>query len=201
MPQRLGILGGTFDPIHYGHLIIAQEAADALRLDSVLFLPAAVQPLKQGRRTTPAPARLAMIARAIADNPRFQISRADVDHPGLSYTVETLARLRATWGPDAAFWFIIGEDSLANLLAWRDPAGIIAQTRLAVAPRPEVQVPWARLDAALPALRDRIDPVPVPLIAISATDLRVRVAAGRTIRYLVPPAVEAYIAEHGLYRS
>jgi nicotinate-nucleotide adenylyltransferase len=201
MPQRLGILGGTFDPIHYGHLIIAQEAADALRLDSVLFLPAAIQPLKQGRRTTPAPARLAMIERAIADNPRFQISRADVDHPGVSYTVDTLTRLRAAWGRDAAFWFIIGEDSLANLLAWRDPAGIIAQARLAVASRPEVQVPWARLDAALPALRGRIDAVPAPSIAISATDLRARVAAGRTIRYLVPPAVEAYIAEHGLYRN
>lgn len=201
MPQRLGILGGTFDPIHYGHLIIAQEAADALRLDSVLFLPAAIQPLKRGRRTTPAPARLAMIECAIADNPRFQISRADVDHPGLSYTVDTLDRLRAAWGPDAAFWFVIGEDSLANLLAWRDPAGIITRTRLAVAPRPEVPVPWPRLDAALPALRGCIDPVPAPLIAISATDLRARVAAGRTIRYLVPPAVEAYIAEYGLYRN
>ena len=201
MPQRLGILGGTFDPIHYGHLIIAQEAADALHLDSVLFLPAAIQPLKRGRRTTPASARLAMIERAIADNPRFQISRADLDHPGVSYTVDTLSRLRAAWGPDAAFWFIIGEDSLANLLAWRDPAGIIARTRLAVAPRPEVQVPWTRLDAALPALRSCIDPVPAPLIAISATDLRARVAAGRTIRYLMPPAVEAYIAENGLYRN
>lgn len=199
--MRLGILGGTFDPIHLGHLIIAEEAAGSLGLDQVLFLPSGIQPLKQGRPISPAPARLAMIARAIADNDRFAISRADVDHPGLSYTVDTLDRLRAEWGPAAAFWFIIGEDSLANLLAWRDPAGIIQRTRLAVAPRPAVQVPWLHLDAALPTLRSQIDSVPVPLVAISATDLRARVAAGRSIRYQVPVAVEAYIAEQGLYQA
>ena len=198
--MRLGILGGTFDPVHLGHLVIAQDAATALALDRVLFLPSGIQPLKRGRPVTSAAHRVAMVERAIAGNPAFALSRADVDHPGPSYTVDTLDRLRAAWGPAAAFWFIVGEDSLAGLLAWRDPAGILARARLAVAPRPDVQVPWPALAAALPDLPARIDPVPAPLLAIRATDLRARVAAGRSIRYLVPAAVEAYIHEQGLYQ-
>ena len=199
--MRLGILGGTFDPPHLGHLIIAEAAAGGLALDRVLWVPSGIQPLKRDQRITPAEARVAMVARAIADNPLFALSRADVDHSGLSYTVDTLARLRAAWGPEAAFWFIIGADSLATLLSWRDPAGILAQTRLAVAPRPDIAVPWPALDAALPALRGCLDPIASPLIGIRARDLRVAVAAGRSIRYQVPPAVEAYIAEQGLYRE
>ncbi|MDQ2805330.1 MAG: nicotinate-nucleotide adenylyltransferase [Chloroflexota bacterium] len=199
MGLRLGILGGTFDPIHLGHLVIAQEAAAALALDRVLFLPAGRQPLKQAQATTPVIQRVAMIRAAIADNPAFALSRADLDQPGLSYTVDTLDRLRTAWGPEAQFWFIIGADALANLLAWRDPAGILARTRLAVAPRPAVTVPWSVLDAALPTLRSQIDAIPAPPIAVSSTDLRARVAAGRPIRYLVPDNVAAYIRQHGLY--
>ena len=201
MALRLGILGGTFDPIHVGHLIIAAVAADTLALDQVLFLPSGIQPLKRDQPTTPAPQRVAMVERAIAGNPRFALSRADVDHPGLSYTVDTLDRLRAAWGPDAAFWFLIGEDSLANLLAWRDPAGIVARVRLGVAPRPDVAVPWARLEAALPGLQARLDPLPVPLMGIRARDLRAAVTAGHSIRYQVPDAVAAYIAAEALYRA
>jgi nicotinate-nucleotide adenylyltransferase len=199
MADRIGVLGGSFDPIHLGHLIIAQEAAEALRLDTVLFLPTGIQPLKRGLPASPAADRVTMIERAIAGNPRFRLSRADVDHPGVSYTVDTLDRLRAEWGPATALWFIVGEDSLANLLAWRDPAGIIARARLAVAPRPDVTIPWPALERALPDLRARVDRLSTPLIAISATDLRRRSAAGRSIRYQVPEAVEAYIAERGLY--
>src|SRR5690348_8431372 len=136
--MRLGILGGTFDPIHFGHLILAQVAAEHLALDQVLFAPAGVQPLKRDRRTSPAAQRVQMVEFAIAGNPRFALSRVDVDHPGPSYTVETLDRLRAAWGPEAAFWFLIGLDSLASLRAWRDPAGLLERTRLAVAPRPNV---------------------------------------------------------------
>ncbi|MGI8586468.1 MAG: nicotinate-nucleotide adenylyltransferase [Chloroflexia bacterium] len=199
MGRRLGLLGGTFDPVHYGHLIIAQEAASYLALDEVLFLPAGIQPLKRGLPITPAPDRLAMLELAIAGNLRFAVSRAELDRPGVSYTVDTLDRLRAEWGPEVGFWFIIGEDSLANLPAWRDPAGILARTRLAVAPRPSVHVPWPRLEAALPNLRERIDLVPAPLIEISSTDLRARVAAGHPIRYQVPEAVEKYIFAHRIY--
>jgi nicotinate-nucleotide adenylyltransferase len=198
--MRLGILGGSFDPPHLGHLIIAQEAAAHLGLARVLFVPTRIQPLKQGRPTTPAADRVAMVERAIADNPLFALSRADVDHPGPSYTVDLLARLRAESGPADLFWFIVGQDALTTLLAWRDPAGILARTRLAIAPRPDVAVDWAPLDAALPTLRQQIDWLPGPLIAISATDLRARVAAGRPIRYQVPAGVEAYIGEHQLYK-
>ncbi|HMA33424.1 MAG TPA: nicotinate-nucleotide adenylyltransferase [Chloroflexia bacterium] len=201
MGLRLGILGGTFDPVHYGHLIIAQEAATQLALDAVLFLPAGIQPLKRHQPTSSAAARVAMVEAAIAGNPRFRLSRADVDHPGLSYTVATLDRLRAEWGAAAAFWLIVGEDALANLRAWRDPAGIIARARLAVAPRPAVQVPWDALAAALPGLREGMDRLSPPLVAISSTDLRARCAAGRPIRYQVPPAVEDYIQTHRLYRA
>jgi nicotinate-nucleotide adenylyltransferase len=199
--MKLGILGGTFDPIHLGHLILAQASADHLGLDQVLFAPAGVQPLKRDRRTSPAADRVAMVEAAIAGNPRFALSRVDVDHPGLSYTVETLDRLRAAWGPDAMFWFIIGLDSLANLLAWRDPGGILARARLAVASRPGVSIDLPALTAALPQLPTQIDRVPAPLIAISASDLRARVAAGHSVRYFVPDAVAAYIATHRLYRS
>jgi len=199
MELRLGILGGTFDPIHLGHLIIAQEAAAALALDRVLFLPAGRQPLKQDQATTPAAQRVAMIRAAISDNPLFALSQADLDQPGLSYTVDTLDRLRAAWGPEAQFWFIVGADALANLRAWRDPAGILARTRLAVAPRPGVTVPWPALEAALPRLRSQTDALPAPPIAVSSSDLRARVAAGRPIRYLVPDSVVAYIAAQGLY--
>lgn len=199
--MKLGILGGTFDPIHLGHLILAQASADHLGLDQVLFAPAGVQPLKRDRRTSPAADRVAMVEAAIAGNPRFALSRVDVDHPGLSYTVETLDRLRAAWGPDAMFWFIIGLDSLANLLAWRDPGGILARARLAVAPRPGVSIDLPALTAALPQLPAQIDRVPAPLIAISASNLRARVAAGHSVRYFVPDAVAAYIATHRLYQS
>jgi nicotinate-nucleotide adenylyltransferase len=198
--MKLGILGGTFDPIHLGHLILAQATADHLGLDRVLFAPAGLQPLKRERRTSPAADRVAMVEAAIAGNPRFALSRVDVDHPGPSYTVDTLDRLRAAWGPAATFWFIIGLDSLATLLAWRDPAGILTRTRLAVAPRPGVAVDLPALTAALPTLPPQIDWVPAPLIEISASDLRARAARGHDLRYFVPDDVRAYIAAHRLYR-
>ena len=196
---RLGILGGTFDPIHLGHLILAQATAEHLALDQVLFVPAGLQPLKRDRAITPAPHRVRMVELAIADNPRFALSRVDVDHPGPSYTVETLDRLRAAWGPRAAFWFIIGLDSLATLQAWRDPAGLLARTRLAVADRPGVTIDLPALTAALPRLPAQLDWVPAPLIAISASALRARAAAGRSLRYFVPDPVAAYSATHALY--
>ena len=198
--MRLGILGGTFDPVHLGHLILAEAAAEHLALDQVLFVPAGLQPLKQGRPTAPAEHRVHMVELAIADNPRFALSRVDVDHAGPSYTVDTLDRLRAAWGPIAQFWFIVGLDSLATLRAWRDPAGILTRARLAVAPRAGVAVDLPALTAALPVLPDRLDHIPAPLIEISASDLRARAAAGRSLRYLVPDAVAAYIAAAGLYR-
>src|SRR3954453_3549038 len=132
--RRLGILGGSFDPIHIAHLVTDEIVREALSLDLVLFLPAGEQPLKQGRPVTPAEHRVAMVELAISGNPAFALSRADVDRSGPSYTVDTLRELGAEWqsrgNPD--LWFIIGAFSLATFLNWRDPAGILARARLAI---------------------------------------------------------------------
>lgn len=198
----MGVLGGSFDPIHMAHLIMAESVREALALDIVLFVPVAEQPLKQGRGVTPAEQRVAMVLLAIAGNPYFALSRVDVDRPGPSYTVDTLLRLRDGLGQrdETEMWFIIGADALATLPRWRDVEGILAQTRLAIVARPGVVVDIAALQAQLPRLQANIDWVDAPLIDISATDLRRRVAEDISIRYRVPDAVREYIEANGLYR-
>lgn len=199
--QRIGVLGGSFDPIHLAHLVMAECVREALGLDVALFVPVAEQPLKVGRPVTPAEHRVTMVELAIAGNAHFALSRVEVDRPGPSYTVDTLRLLREGWrGPgETEMWFIVGADSLATLPKWRDPASILAQARLAVVKRPGITPDMAALDATLPQLRDRIDWVDAPLIDISATDMRQRVSEGRSIRYRVPEAVREYIEREGLY--
>jgi nicotinate-nucleotide adenylyltransferase len=181
---------------------MAESVREALALDIVLFVPVAEQPLKQGRGVTPAEQRVAMVLLAIAGNPYFALSRVDVDRPGPSYTVDTLLRLRDGLGQrdETEMWFIIGADALATLPRWRDVEGILAQTRLAIVARPGVVVDIAALQAQLPRLQANIDWVDAPLIDISATDLRRRVAEDISIRYRVPDAVREYIEANGLYR-
>ena len=198
--RRLGILGGTFDPIHHGHLVAAQEAHHQLHLDTVLFVPVGTPPHKPRQPISPAHHRLGMIERAIAGKPYFSLSRVDVDRPGPCYTVDTLQLLRAEWGPAPTFFFVEGDDSLGDILTWRHPARLIELTELAVVTRPGNQVDLERLERELPGLRERIHWVQMPLLQISSTALRARVRAGRPISYLVPASVEAYILEHGLYR-
>jgi nicotinate-nucleotide adenylyltransferase len=198
--RRLGILGGTFDPIHHGHLVAAQEAHHQLHLDTVLFVPVGTPPHKPRQPISPAHHRLRMIERAIAGKPHFSLSRVDVDRPGPCYTVDTLQLLRAEWGPAPAFFFVEGDDSLADILTWRDPGRLIELTDLAVVTRPDNQVDLDRLERELPGLRERIHWIQMPLLQISSTDLRARVREERPISYLVPASVEAYILEHGLYR-
>ncbi len=200
-PTRVGVFGGTFDPVHLGHLIIAEEARATLELDVVLFVPARISPLKADAPRAGDPARVAMLEHAIAGQPAFAVHRVDIDRPPPSYTVDTLARLRAEHEASTDWWFILGADALADLPAWRDPGGVVAQARLAVFDRPGAVPDLAALAAAVPGLAGRVDRVPAPLVGISATDLRRRVAEGRPIRYQVPAAVEAYIRGHGLYRS
>ena len=199
MKRRIGVLGGTFDPIHYGHLVAAQEAHDQLALERVLFVPAGHPPHKPNRAMPPAHHRLRMVELAIAADPRFALSRVDVGRPGPSYTVDTLTLLRAEWGPETAFFFLIGSDSLAELPTWRQPRRIIELCELAVLPRPGVRVDLPRLEAQLPGLGDRLHRLTMPLLEISSHALRERVRAGRPITYLTPPPVEAYIREQGLY--
>lgn len=196
------MLGGSFDPVHMAHLIMAESVHEALALDVVLFVPVGEQPLKQGRAVAPAEHRVAMVEIAIAGNPHFALSRVDVDRSGPSYTVDTLRRLREELGQagKTEMWFIIGADSLVTLPRWRDAEGILAQSRLAVVPRPGVTPDLTALQARLPRLQANMDWVDAPLIDISATDLRRRVAEGLSIRYRVPDMVREYIEANSLYR-
>jgi nicotinate-nucleotide adenylyltransferase len=197
---KLGVLGGTFDPIHLGHLLIAEQARDELGLERVLFVPAGYPPHKPDQVISPDRHRLAMLSLAIASHPAFVLSRVDVDRPGPSYTADTLSLLQAEWGPAARLHFILGSDSLAELLTWHQPRCLIQQARLAVADRPGIEVDLTELEKRLPGLQAVVDWMSMPEVGISATDIQRRVRRGRSIRYQVPAAVEAYIYEHGLYR-
>ena len=195
---RVGILGGTFDPPHYGHLALAEAALAQRQLDQVLFAPAGVQPLKQEERSSTPEHRARMVELAIADQPRFALSRADLDRPGPHYTVDLLIIIQQQY-PDAALWFIMGEDSLSDLLRWRDPARVIRLARLAVLRRPGYEPDWAVLDRALPDLRAQIDWIDHAELAISASDIRRRVRHGLPIAALVPERVLAYLVAQRLY--
>ncbi len=192
---RWGILGGTFDPIHYGHLAIAEEARERLALARVLFIPTGEPPHKpQGRAS--AEDRCRMTELAIADNPAFAVSRVEIDRPGRSYTVETLRALHAQH-PDTHFSFLIGADMALDFHRWRDPDGILAQADVVAITRPGYDLSAL---ATLPAA-GRLTPLEAPGLLLSSTDLRERVREGRGIRYLVPEAVREFIIERGLYRS
>jgi nicotinate-nucleotide adenylyltransferase len=202
--RRAGILGGTFDPVHYGHLVIAEEVCAALDLDEMVFVPAGHPPHKPDSVVAAARHRLAMLELAITGNPRFSLSRVDLERPGPSYTVETLRLLRQQWGEQAVLHFLIGWDSLEDFLTWRDPAGILEQLSYLVAVRrpgyAEESGYRASLEARLPGLTRRLLVVPAPQLKISSTDLRERVAAGRPIKYQLPERVEQYIEQHNLYQ-
>jgi nicotinate-nucleotide adenylyltransferase len=195
------LLGGTFDPPHYGHLIAAQEAAEQLGLEQVLFTPAAQPPHKLGEPVTPLQARVRMVELAIAGNPCFALSLADAERSGPSYTADLLAQLRAEYGPATALYFIVGMDSLYDLLTWHDPARVLAQCVLVVVSRPGYEpLDPHDLEASIPGAASRIRILEIPGVQISSTDLRARVAAGRSIRYLTPDPVRALIEQEGLYR-
>jgi nicotinate-nucleotide adenylyltransferase len=209
--RRFGVFGGTFDPVHYGHLVIAEEVCAALELEKMVFVPTGQPPHKPDRVVTAPEHRIAMLERAIAGNRRFALSRVDVDRPGPSYTVETLRLLRRQWATGAApaeriaIYFVIGWDSLEYLLTWYDPAGILEQLDYLVAvKRPRYHEEQAYLDALearLPGIERRLLVVAAPQLDISSTDLRERVAQGRPIKYQLPESVEQYIVQYGLYRN
>ena len=206
--RGVGVLGGTFDPIHFGHLVIAEEVYAALDLAEMVFVPAGYPPHKPEKIISNARHRLAMLELAIASNPHFTISLVDLDRPGPSYTVDTLRLLREQWGAQTAIYFVIGGDSLEDLLNWYEPARILEQIAHLVAVRrpgyneaQEGPGYLDRLEVHLPGLRKRLINVPAPQLDIAATDLRLRVAEGMPIKYQTPEAVERYILQHGLYRS
>jgi nicotinate-nucleotide adenylyltransferase len=200
--RRIGIMGGSFDPIHIGHLLIAEYAREQLNLTEVRFIPAAISPLKQNQQPTDAKHRVEMIRLAIGGNADFKLDERELRRVGPSYTVDTLADLKSEV-PEAELVFIMGADSLADLPAWREPARICELAFIAIAARggqaaPDLDLlrrylPWDQVASAAEHI------LQLPQLEISSTDIRQRVRSGKSIRYQVPAAVEAYVAAAKLY--
>ncbi|WP_406093012.1 nicotinate-nucleotide adenylyltransferase [Kitasatospora purpeofusca] len=190
--RRLGVMGGTFDPIHHGHLVAASEVASAFHLDEVIFVPTGQPWQKSDREVTPAEDRYLMTVIATAENPQFSVSRIDIDREGPTYTVDTLRDLRALH-PDADLFFITGADALAQILSWRDSEELFSLAHFIGCTRPGHTL----TDAGLPV--GGVSLVEVPALAISSTDCRDRVAKGEPVWYLVPDGVVRYIDKRALY--
>lgn len=194
-PQRIGIMGGTFDPIHNGHLVAASEVAHLFDLDRVLFVPTGQPWQKAERQVSPAEDRYLMTVIATASNPRFGVSRVDVDREGATYTVDTLADLRRQY-PGAELFFITGADAMRSIISWHDWEGMFELAHFVGVTRPGYELN----DDILPEVhRERVSLVDVPAMAISSTDCRERSAQGRPVWYLVPDGVVQYIAKNQLY--
>lgn len=193
--MNAGVLGGTFDPIHIGHLLLGEAAREELLLDKVIFIPAGNQWRKEqvDRDIAPAEHRLGMVRLAIAGNPAFEASAIEIEREGPSYSVDTLAALRGEM-PDARLWFIVGADALADMPNWYESERIFELASVCVAGRPGE-------DERTTAFRDRVTWLEMPEIEISSTAIRERVKSGRSVRYMVPDGVRDYISEHGLYRA
>jgi len=191
--RRLGVMGGTFDPVHHGHLVAASEVAASHHLEEVLFVPTGQPWQKHDDAVTPAEHRYLMTVIATAANPRFTVSRVDIDRPGPTYTIDTLRDLRAQRGPAADLFFITGADALAQMLTWKAADELFALARFIGVTRPGHQLSTKGLPA------DRVSLLEVPALAISSTDIRRRAQRGEPVWYLVPDGVVQYIAKHRLY--
>lgn len=200
MPEHIGILGGAFDPPHIGHLLLGETARQELALQRVLYLPTGQPPHKQDSTVTPAHQRLAMTELAIADNEAFDASDIDIVRPSPHYTSTLRPYLEEAF-PGASFTMLIGGDSLIDLPQWHDPHTIVQQWQLAVLPRPQSTVDWANLEESVPGARYVTRMLDGASVAISSTQIRRWVRAGRSLRYLMPPSVAHYIAKHQLYRD
>jgi nicotinate-nucleotide adenylyltransferase len=198
-PKRLGVMGGTFDPIHYGHLVTAEAALWEFALDEVVFVPTGMPWMKADREVTPSEDRYLMTVIATASNPRFSVSRIEVDRHGPTYTVETLEQVRAEAKGPVELFFITGADAILEIFQWKDPEAVLARTHFIAATRPGYELDRFGQEAA--TSHPNISVMQIPALAISSTDIRRRVAAREPIRYLVPDGVKAYIEKADLYRS
>ncbi|WP_231914642.1 nicotinate-nucleotide adenylyltransferase [Corynebacterium renale] len=190
-------MGGTFDPIHHGHLVAASEAADRFNLDRVIFVPTGQPWQKADRHVSPAEHRYLMTVIATASNPRFTVSRVDIDRGGDTYTVDTLRDIQALY-PDAELFFITGADAISSIVTWRDWEAMFEQAHFVGVTRPGYELS----EEILPEVtRERVTLIDVPALAISSTDIRNRAAEGRPVWYLVPDGVVQYIAKHRLYSA
>lgn len=201
--RKLGIMGGTFDPIHYGHLVTAEAVRSEFELDQVIFVPSGRPPHKNPTQVTPAQHRYLMTVLATLTNPHFDVSRVDIDRLGETYTVDTLTDLRREYGAGVQFYFITGADALAEIFSWKEPERLVHECVFVGATRPGFT-----LERLSPEVEDFMHQhaasfrfIEVPALAISSTDLRQRIARGRSIRYLAPDEVAFYIMKNGLYRE
>lgn len=198
--KAIGVMGGTYDPIHYGHLVAAEGVRAFFHLDQVVFVPAGSPPHKQGRKISSAEARVAMAEMATVTNPKFAVSRIEVDRPGPSFTVDTMRSFRQMYGPETQLFFITGADAALEILTWQDPPALLNLCQVIAATRPGFALEgFKRLGEQLPLTRERIHTLEVPALAISSTDIRQRVKDGLPIKYLVPESVEHFILKHHLY--
>lgn len=198
---EIGVLGGTFDPPHEGHLTLARAARQQWGLERVLWVLTPAPPHKRGQRLTPLEHRLAMVQLALQGEPAFELSRVDIDRPPPHYAVDTL-RLLARQYPAAGLIYLMGADSLRDLPLWHRAAEFVAScARVAVLPRPGVDLDLNVLEQRLPGLRAKVRWLEAPPMAVSSSEIRRRLAQGQTVEGLLPPAVAAYIVQHGLYRS
>jgi nicotinate-nucleotide adenylyltransferase len=196
--MRLGIFGGTFDPIHHGHLIVADELRYRLGLERVLFLPAGRPPHKTDQDITADEHRVNMLQTAIAGDPYFDISFVDIERAGLSYTADSMREHQERY-PDAEITFLMGQDSFRDLPYWHKPGELVQLVNLGVALRPGVVVDFENIVHRVPEVEGRAELVNVPLIQIASSEIRRRVRENEPIRYQVPPSIDAYIRRHGLY--
>ena len=193
--SRLGVMGGTFDPIHHGHLVAASEVTSLFQLDEVVFVPTGQPWQKAAEKVTLAEDRYLMTVIATASNPRFHVSRIDIDRGGPTYTIDTLRELRRERGPETDLFFITGADALGDILTWRDADELLKLAHFIGCTRPGHQL-------ADPGLPDgQVSLVEIPALAISSTDCRARVRRGQPIWYLVPDGIVQYINKRGLYRE
>jgi nicotinate-nucleotide adenylyltransferase len=195
MSKRLGIMGGTFDPIHHGHLVAASEVGHYYGLDEVIFVPTGQPWQKDDRIVSAGEDRYLMTVIATASNPRFSVSRVDIDRPGETYTIDTLRDLRDQRGPDAEFYFITGADALARMISWRDADELFKLAHFVGCTRPGHQLSMSDLPDG------RVSLVEIPALAISSTECRQRVRDGQPVWYLVPDGVVQYISKRRLYRD
>lgn len=198
---RIGVFGGTFDPIHIGHLILAEEAWFQLKLDCIYIVPAGDPPHKQGVDLSPVQDRLRMCELATADIDYIQVSRLDADRPGPHYTSDMVRLLRKQVGPEAEIYFLMGMDSLRDLPTWHEAAWLVENCILVALSRHDVTLDWDDLEAALPGVHRHVIILDMPELEIASHVLRARVRRGEPIRHQVPKAVEEYIYAHGLYRD
>ena len=199
MVNKIGLLGGTFDPPHWGHLWLAETARAQLGLTKVLFLPVGQPPHKQGKVVTAVSHRLQLTQLAIQDTPYFELDTIDMDREPPQVTVTLLPLLQQAQ-PQTQFWWLIGADSLRDLPTWYEPQQLIQLCRLAVLPRPGVDVVWPSLKTAVPGIETAVDMLDGPQLNLSSTEIRAWVKAGHSIRHLVPTAVQRYIDQKRLYR-